>query len=109
MASTYHETYAAWQRDPDAFWGEAAKDIDWFTAPATVFDASEGIYGRWFPDGVCNTCYNCVDRHVAAGRGAQNALIYDSAMTETVGQRADRGHSLGGVWRVCGGGTCDAD
>jgi propionyl-CoA synthetase len=85
MASTYHETYAAWQRDPDAFWGEAAKDIDWFTAPATVFDASEGIYGRWFPDGVCNTCFNCVDRHVAAGRGAQNALIYDSAMTETVG------------------------
>jgi len=38
---------------------------------------------RWFPDGVCNTCYNAVDRHVEAGRGEQAAIIYDSPVTGT--------------------------
>jgi propionyl-CoA synthetase len=79
--TSYHDTYAAWERDPVAFWAEAAKAIDWVKPPATIFDASSGVYGRWFPDGVVNTCHNAVDRHVAAGRGAQNAIIYDSAMT----------------------------
>ena len=38
--------------------------IDWIEKPKTVFDPNAGVYGRWFPDGVCNTCYNAVDRHV---------------------------------------------
>ena len=38
-------------------------------------------YGRWFPDAALNTSVNCLDRHVAAGRGGQAALIWDSAMT----------------------------
>ena len=42
-----------------------------------------GVYGRWFPDGVCNTCWNAVDRHVEAGRGEQAAIIYDSPVTNT--------------------------
>src|SRR6188474_793923 len=79
--SRYHEIYARWQRDPLGFWGEAAADIDWIEKPKTVFDANAGVYGRWFPDGVCNTCYNAVDRHVIAGRGAQPAIIYDSPVT----------------------------
>ena len=45
-----------------------------------MFDATAGIYGRWFPDGVCNTCFNAVDRHVDAGRGDQAAIIYDSPL-----------------------------
>ena len=81
--SRYHEVYASWQRDPLAFWGEAATEIDWIEKPKTVFDPNAGVYGRWFPDGVCNTCYNAVDRHVEAGRGEQAAIIYDSPVAST--------------------------
>ncbi len=68
-SSSYHDAYARWQRDPVGFWGEAAQDISWFEKPKTVFDPNAGIYGRWFVDGVCNTCFNAVDRHVDGGRG----------------------------------------
>ncbi|MDI3308922.1 MAG: AMP-binding protein [Acetobacteraceae bacterium] len=76
----YDEVYAAWRRDPEGFWGEAARGIDWDRAPDRVFDPSLGVYGRWFPGGRLNTCHNAVDRHVAAGRGEQPAIIYDSPM-----------------------------
>jgi propionyl-CoA synthetase len=78
--SRYHEVYARSQRDPQGFWGEAAADIDWFEKPKAAFDPKAGIYGRWFPGGVCNTCFNAVDRHVNAGRGEQAAIIYDSPL-----------------------------
>src|SRR5262249_18944873 len=81
--SRYWEIYARWQRDPQGFWGEAAAEIDWIERPKIVFDPNEGVYGRWFTDGVCNTCYNAVDRHVEAGRGTQAAIIYDSPVTGT--------------------------
>ncbi len=81
--SRYHDVYARWQRDPDGFWGEAAQAIDWIEKPTIIFDASAGIYGRWFADGVCNTCYNAIDRHVLAGRNDQPALIYDSPVANT--------------------------
>ncbi len=79
----YHATYAAWLADPEGFWREAAADLYWITPPNTVFDAALGTYGRWFPDGICNTCHNALDRHVAEGHGARTALIYDSPMTGT--------------------------
>src|SRR3984893_17682202 len=79
-SSRYHEVYARWQRDPQGFWGEAAQAIDWFEKPKTVFDPNAGLYGRWFSGGVCNTCFNAVDRHVDAGRGEQVAIIYDSPL-----------------------------
>jgi len=79
-SSRYHESYARWQRDPLAFWAEAAQAVDWIEKPKTVFDGNAGVYGRWFPDGVCNTCFNAVDRHVDAGRGDQAAIIYDSPL-----------------------------
>src|SRR6476660_1865948 len=80
VTSRYHDVYASWQRDPQAFWGAAAAEIDWIEKPKTVFDPNAGVYGRWFPDGVCNTCWNAVDRHVVAGRGEQAAIIYDSPL-----------------------------
>jgi propionyl-CoA synthetase len=79
-AAAYHETYARWRKDPEAFWGEAAEAIDWIRHPDAVFDANQGAYGRWFPGALCNTCWNAVDRH-AATRGDQAALIYDSPVT----------------------------
>jgi propionyl-CoA synthetase len=81
--SRYHDVYARWRRDPEGFWGEAATEIDWIERPRTVFDGKAGVYGRWFTDGVCNTCWNAVDRHVEAGRGEQAAIIYDSPVTNT--------------------------
>ncbi len=80
-ATRYDETYARWQRDPGAFWLEAATAIAWDTPPRTAFDPGAGAGGRWFPDGRLNTCFNAVDRHVEAGRGAQPAIIWDSPMT----------------------------
>jgi len=82
----YAKLYQGWQKDPYAFWGEAAKAIDWIKPPSTVFDPKAGVYGRWFPDGVANTAYNCLDRHVAAGRGKQDAIIYDSPITGSKGR-----------------------
>jgi propionyl-CoA synthetase len=83
-ASGYAAAYRAWRTDPEAFWLAAARDLEWFSPPTRAFAAEQGAYGRWFPDGVCNTCHNAVDRHVAAGRGAQTALIYDSPVTGAV-------------------------
>src|SRR5258708_13979755 len=79
--SRYHDVYARSQRDPVGFWGEAAADIDWYEPATKVFDPAMGVYGRWFVGATCNTCFNAVDRHVARGRGAQSAIIYDSPVT----------------------------
>src|SRR5713226_9153538 len=79
--SRYHEVYARWQRDPQGFWGEAAQAIDWIEPPKRVFDPDAGVYGRWFAGGVCNTCWNAIDRHVMQGRGEQAAIIYDSPLS----------------------------
>jgi len=75
------EIYQGWQKDPETFWGKAAEEIDWVRRWDKVFDAGAGVYGHWFAGAQCNTCYNCVDRHVEAGRGEQAALIYDSPVT----------------------------
>ncbi|ESY93673.1 AMP-binding protein [Mesorhizobium sp. LNHC229A00] len=84
MASRYHEIYDGWKRDPERFWADAAGAIDWYSPWNRVFDATAGVYGRWFAGAACNTCYNALDRHVAGGRADQIALIYDSAITGTV-------------------------
>ena len=82
--SRYREVHAQSLSDPEHFWGEAAKAIDWIEPAAKVFDASMGLYGRWFAGGVLNTCYNALDRHVARGRADQVALIHDSPLAGEV-------------------------
>ncbi len=79
--SGYAEAYAAWHTDPEAWWAVVAEGITWERRWDRVFDPSIGPYGRWFPGAMLNTCFNCVDRHVLAGRGEQAALIWDSPMT----------------------------
>ncbi len=79
--SRYYETYAAWQKNPELFWAEAALGIDWFKPWDKVFDPAMGQYGRWFVGAECNTAWNCLDRHVQAGHGARAALIFDSPIT----------------------------
>ncbi len=84
MSSRYHEVYAFWKRDPEAFWAEAAREIDWYKPWDKVFDPYAGQYGRWFVGAECNTAYNCLDRHVERGRGGQKALIHDSPVTNSI-------------------------
>jgi propionyl-CoA synthetase len=107
MSSRYHEVYAAAKRDPEAFWGEAAREIDWYKPWDKVFDAYAGQYGRWFVGAECNTAYNCLDRHVERGRAQQKALIYDSPVTNTVraytyAELRDEVASLGAVLQDLG-------
>jgi len=81
MTTAYFETYARWRDDPQGFWADAAQAIDWSRPATQVFDESQGAYGRWFAGATCNTCWNCVDRHVAAGHGDRAAVIWDSPVT----------------------------
>ena len=82
--SRYHEVYARALHDPEGFWEEAAREIDWMSPAKKIFDPAQGLYGRWFPGAVVNTCYNALDRHVAGGRADQLALIHDSPLTGSV-------------------------
>ncbi len=84
MATGYHAAYGAWDSDRHGFWADAADDIDWYRKPTRIFDGDLGVYGHWFSDGETNSCYNCLDRHVVAGHGDRNALIYDSPVTGSV-------------------------
>lgn len=80
----YSEVYDSWKADPEAFWMEAAKAIDWTAMPSkAVFDENAPLY-EWYADGMVNGCYNAVDRHVEAGKGDQVAIIHDSPITESV-------------------------
>ncbi|MDO9523934.1 MAG: propionyl-CoA synthetase [Gemmobacter sp.] len=81
---TYADVYAGWKSDPEGFWMEQSKAIDWVRPPSrALFDDAAPIY-EWFADGLVNACWNAVDRHVVAGRGAQVAIIHDSPVTGSV-------------------------
>ena len=79
----YADIYARWQADPEGFWLDAAGAIDWTVKPQTALKADRAPLYEWFPDAMGNTCWNAVDRHVLAGRGAQAAIIHDSPVTRT--------------------------
>jgi propionyl-CoA synthetase len=79
----YTAAYEQSLSDPDAFWREAAEQIEWVTAPTTILDSSRAPLHRWFPGATLNTCFNALDRHVRDGRGEQPALIHDSPVTGT--------------------------
>jgi propionyl-CoA synthetase len=76
----YYDVYKSWQNDPEGFWAKVATAMDWSKPWDKVQDSSSGL-DRWFVGAECNTCWNAVDRHVAAGNGERLALIFDSAMT----------------------------
>jgi acetyl-CoA synthetase len=79
-AAGYEEMYAASISDPDGFWGEHGKRLDWIRPYAKVRNASfayEDVSIRWFEDGTLNVCANCVDRHLK-DRADQTAIIWES-------------------------------
>ncbi len=82
----YAEQFRRSLDDPEGFWGEAAKAVEWTRPPSKVLDEANAPFVRWFPDGELNTCHNALDRHVEAGRGEQTALIYDSPVTGAQGK-----------------------
>ncbi len=83
VRKSYRDSYERSLEQPSAFWLDAARNLSWSTPPRQALDSSRAPLYGWFPDGMLNTSYNALDRHVAAGRGAQDALVYDSAMLGT--------------------------
>ncbi|HET6739100.1 MAG TPA: acetyl-coenzyme A synthetase N-terminal domain-containing protein, partial [Kribbella sp.] len=78
---TYEESYRRSLDDPRGFWLEAAEAISWTSPPTQALDETGAPIFHWYPDGVLNTAYNALDRHVEAGAGERTALIYDSPVT----------------------------
>ena len=81
MVDNYATVYRQSLEDPESFWGEQARLIDWDRPAERVLDDSDAPLYRWFAGGRLNTCFNALDRHVEAGRGEQPALLFSSAMT----------------------------
>jgi propionyl-CoA synthetase len=80
----YAEVYQAAKSDPESFWLEQSKAIDWIEAPKrALFEKGNDLY-EWFADAKVNGCYNAVDRHVENGRADQVAIIHDSPITGTI-------------------------
>ena len=78
---SYAETYRQSLERPEEFWAEAAEAIDWERRWDRVLDDTRPPFYRWFAGARLNTCWNALDRHVAAGRGERVALIWDSPVT----------------------------
>ncbi len=75
---TYGEWYERSVKDPDGFWGEHGKRLDWIKPFSKVKDVSFSgdVHVRWFEDGTLNVAANCLDRHLAT-RGDQTAIIWE--------------------------------
>ncbi len=108
----YAEAFQQSITDPERFWGAAADGIDWYRPPTVILDRTNPPFYRWFADGLLNTCFNAVDRHVRDGRGDQAALIYDSPVTGTCTtftyrELLDQVERFAGVLRGLGTGAGD--
>ncbi|UWR21374.1 acetate--CoA ligase [Sulfitobacter sp. S190] len=78
-AAAYEKMYAASLDDPDAFWSEQAKRIDWMRAPTQIKDVDftlGNVHINWYADGQLNVSANCIDRHLDT-RGDQTAIIWE--------------------------------
>ena len=111
-AARFDAIHARSLADPEGFWGEAAANLHWTRPYERVLDASRPPFYRWFPGGGLNICFNALDRHVAAGRGEQVALIHDSPVTGRVArysyrQLTDRVAKLAGAIAALGVGKGD--
>ena len=80
---SYKDEYKRSIETPEAFWAEKAEAVKWYKKPETILSKDENDIYRWFADGEMNTAYLALDYHVETGRGDQDALIYDSPVTNT--------------------------
>jgi propionyl-CoA synthetase len=67
--------------DPEGYWAEQARLVDWIRKPDRILDDDHPPFYRWYPGATLNTCFNALDRHVVRGHGDRTALVYDSAVT----------------------------
>ena len=105
--NSYQQAYDQSLSDPAGFWGEAAKLVKWDKAPKVILDDSNVPLYRWFSDGMLNTCYNALDRHVIDGRADQPAVIHESAITGksailTYAQMLEKTARFAGALRMAG-------
>jgi len=84
MTNPYDEAFEKSIKDPDSFWAAAAEECHWYKKWDKVLDDSNKPFYRWFTGGEINTCYNALDFHIENGLGNQDALIYDSPVTNTI-------------------------
>lgn len=80
----YEQTFKRSLEDPESFWGEVGKYVDWYKPWTKVMDNSNPPFTKWFVGGELNACYNTVDRHVKAGKGKKLALIHNSPVTKSI-------------------------
>ena len=97
----YEKRYAASMEDPDAFWAKEANNyIDWMSPYSAVRQG--GLSGgdvQWFVGGKLNVSHSCLDRHVAAGKGDQAAIIWEGDEIGS-GKTLTYNELLAGVCRV---------
>ncbi len=84
MSNLYEKAYEQSLDDPEGFWGDVAQECHWYKKWDKVLDDSNKPFYRWFQGAETNTCYNAVDLHVDNGIGDQDAIIYDSPVTDTI-------------------------
>ncbi len=80
---SYQKEFNASKENPEAFWEEKSKALEWFKAPQNILTQDEHGIHHWFADGEINTAYMALDYHVNNGRADQAALIYDSPVTNS--------------------------
>ena len=79
----YQDIYKKSIASPSEFWKEQADQIAWYQKPSQILGTDEYDYPQWYADGKLNVSYLCIDKHIEDGFGDQNALIYDSPVTNT--------------------------
>ena len=72
----YERMYARSVEDPEGFWGDAARELEWFVPWDRVLDES-GPHAKWFTGGKLNLSHNCVDRHAKGARRDKVALVWE--------------------------------
>uniref|UniRef100_A0A0N7ZAC5 Acyl-CoA synthetase short-chain family member 3, mitochondrial n=1 Tax=Scylla olivacea TaxID=85551 RepID=A0A0N7ZAC5_SCYOL len=80
-AGSYDDLHRRSLAEPEQFWDEVGRVVEWHKPYERVLDDSRQPFTQWYTGGLLNTCHNAVDRHVAAGRGDQLAVIHDSPIT----------------------------
>ncbi|WP_397362982.1 acetate--CoA ligase [Olleya sp. R77988] len=79
----YQKFYQKSIQQPEQFWSDQAQQLDWFKTPKNILSKDQYDYPQWFEDGQLNLSYLCIDKHIKDGFGNQNAIIFDSPVTNT--------------------------
>ena len=101
----YEAMYRRSVEDPDGFWGDAARELDWFTPFNHVLEGDMG-HATWFSGGTLNMSHNCVDRHAAGPRRDKTAILWEGEPGEvekiTYGQLLDQVQRFAAVLKKLG-------